>query len=122
MKNEISTVVIHLYDWLSVLFFGSFLLLLRWEDGRAAVVLHLPLELVSARLDRHPGAVKAERVHALLAPQPLVTHGKVALKQKTSQFKMRPIHDAYRVIVPFLHNMLMSSEGILQALQRNSPS
>ena len=55
------------------------LLLLGGEDWRAAVVLHLPLELVGARLDRHAGAVEAERVQALLATQALVTHGEIAL-------------------------------------------
>ena len=71
-----------LYDWLIVFLLGWRLLLLLGEDGRAAVVLHLPLELIGARLDGHPGAVEAHRIEALLATQALVTHGEFALNYR----------------------------------------
>lgn len=50
-----------------------------WEDRWSSVKLHLPLELVCSRLDRHPRAVESKRKEAFLSAKSLVARSKFAL-------------------------------------------
>ena len=79
----------YLDNGLSLLLLLLALLLLLGEVWRAAKVLHLPLELVRARLDGHPGAVEAEGVEALLPAQPPVAHAKLRLGQGEGVAKVK---------------------------------